>query len=144
MKILKFYIASLGGKKIIRQFVKFCLVGFLNTFVDFGVYLFFSRIVGLYFLSANILAVFVAMTSSFILNKYWTFQNHGQSIKMQYLKFFLVNIVYFFLNNLIVFSSVHYLLISDILAKVMAITVGLFWNFFANRYWTFNNANKAD
>lgn len=142
MKIIKSYLASWGQKEIIKQFVKFCLVGFLNTFVDFGVYLFFSRIVGLYFLYANIFAVFVAMTSSFILNKYWTFQNHGQSIKMQYLKFFLVNIVYFFLNNSIIYILVNQLRVFDLLAKIIAIGIGLIWNFFANRYWTFKVADK--
>jgi len=123
--------------EIFRQFTKFCLVGFLNTFVDFGVYLFFSRIVGLYFLYANFLAVFVAMTSSFILNKYWTFKNHDNNLKVQYLKFTLVNIVYFFLNNAIFFSAVHYLRLFDIWAKVLAIGIGLIWNFLANRYFTF-------
>jgi putative flippase GtrA len=124
-------------KEIYQQFFKFCLVGLGNTFVDFGAYLFFSRVGGLYFLYANILAILLAATSSFILNKYWTFKNFEKKIKTQYIKFAVVNVVYFFLNNAIVFVSVHYLGFYDLLAKVMAVGIGLFWNFTANRYWTF-------
>ncbi|MCX6745860.1 MAG: GtrA family protein [Candidatus Parcubacteria bacterium] len=123
--------------EIVRQFVKFCLVGVLNTLIDFGVYLFFSRWLGLYYLFANFISVIVAMTFSFFLNKYWTFQNSEKKIKSQYLKFALVNLVYFLLYNVIFFCLVNYLNVYDLGAKVAAIAIGLFWNFLANRYWTF-------
>lgn len=124
-------------QEIYRQFIKFCIVGTVNTIIDYALYLFFSRSLGVYFLYANLLSVSIAMTSSFIFNKYWTFRDQGKNIKTQYLKFLVVNIIYFILNNSIVFSLVKYLRIYDLIAKVIAIIVGLFWNFFANRYWTF-------
>jgi len=130
-------IAKLQQSVIFRQFVKFCLVGIINTAIDYLVYLGLTRGLDLYFLYANIIAILVAMTFSFIFNKYWTFRDYQKNIKKQYSKFFLVNLVYFLLNNMIVFSLVKYLLIFDLLAKVMAIFVGLIWNFTANRYWTF-------
>jgi putative flippase GtrA len=136
-------IKNLSKQEICRQFVKFCLVGMMNTAVDFSVYLFFSRVIGLYFLLANILAILAAMTVSFILNKYWTFANLEKKIKTQYLKFALVNLVYFFLNNSIVLCLVDYLNLYDLWAKVIAIIIGLFWNFFANRYWTFKNTTDC-
>lgn len=129
--------------EIIRQFVKFCLVGVLNTLIDFGVYLFFSRLIGLYFLLANFISVIVAMTFSFFLNKYWTFANREKKIKSQYLKFALVNLVYFLLYNLIFFSLVNYLHVYDLLAKVGAIIIGLFWNFLANKFWTFSTTTPS-
>jgi len=134
-------IKNLLKQEICRQFLKFCLVGVINTAVDFCVYLFFSRVMGLFFLYANILAILVAMTFSFVLNKYWTFQNLEKKIKSQYLKFFFVNVIYFFLNNSIFYAAVHYLGIFDLYAKMIAIGLGLFWNFLANRYWTFKQYN---
>lgn len=124
-------------KEIYRQFIKFCIVGTINTIIDYAFYLLFSRVVGIYFLYANLLSVALAMTSSFIFNKYWTFRDPSRNIKMQYFKFLLVNLVYFILNNSIVFSLVRYLKIYDLVAKIIAVIIGLFWNFFANRYWTF-------
>ncbi|MBD3360097.1 MAG: hypothetical protein GF365_05335 [Candidatus Buchananbacteria bacterium] len=124
-------------KEICRQFVKFCLVGLGNTALDYIFYLLFSRVLGVYFLYANLLSVGIAMTASFIFNKHWTFRDKAKNVKTQYLKFVGVNAVYFVLNNSIVFTLVQYLQIYDLLAKVIAIMVGLFWNFLANRYWTF-------
>lgn len=131
------FIKNIFQKEIFRQFIKFSLVGVINTIIDFSVYLFFSRLIGLYFLYANIIAILVAMTFSFIANKYWTFQNNEKKIKSQYVKFTLVNGVYFLLNNMIVFVLVEYLVFYDLGAKIIAVITGLIWNFLANRHWTF-------
>ncbi|MCX6744227.1 MAG: GtrA family protein [Candidatus Parcubacteria bacterium] len=120
-----------------RQFIKFCLVGLINTLIDFLVYLFLSRIIGLPFWGANLISVFIAMSSSFIFNKYWTFKNRDNNHKIQFIKFTLVNIVYFLLNNGIVFGLVHFAHIDDLAAKLVAVAVGMFWNFGANKLWTF-------
>lgn len=127
------------SNKILRQFIKFCLVGLVNTLIDYLVYLGLTRGLGLYFLYANIIAILVAMSFSFVFNKYWTFRNYHTDIKGQYIKFFLVNLVYFFLNNAVVYSLVVYLAVFDLIAKIAAIIVGLGWNFLANRYWTFKH-----
>lgn len=117
--------------------MRFCVVGIINTIIDYGVYLFFSRSIGFFYLYANILAILVAMTFSFFANKYWTFGNFENKLKSQYAKFFLIGIVYFILYNSILYLSVNNLHIYDLLAKVIAIVIGLFWNFIANKYWTF-------
>ena len=130
-------------QKIVRQFVKFCMVGVVNTIIDYAVYLFFSRLVGLYFLYANIIAILVAMTFSFVINKYWTFRNKENKLKSQYVKFALVNSVYFIINNSIFFALVNYFEVLDLWSKLVAIIIGTFWNFFANRYWTFNDKKTA-
>jgi putative flippase GtrA len=127
-------------KETFRQFIKFCLVGIFNTIIDYGVYLFFTRSLGLYFLYANILAILIAMTFSFFVNKYWTFKNFEKKIKSQYAKFFLIGIVYFFLYNIIFYLCVHNFKIYDLLAKIIAIAIGLSWNFVANKYWTFRKS----
>ncbi len=136
VKLLK----KISKKKIVRQLFKFCLIGICNTIIDYSIYLFFSRFVGLYFLYANIISISVAMTFSFFANKYWTFQNTDKRLKSQYLKFAAVNVVYFFLNNAILFLLVTFFGLFDLLAKVIAIMIGLSWNFFINRHWTFRNS----
>ncbi|MFC1598730.1 GtrA family protein [Patescibacteria group bacterium] len=123
--------------EIYKQFIKFCIIGAVNTIIDYAVYLLLNRVYGVYFLYANIIAITVAMSSSFIFNKYWTFRNNEKKIPIQSAKFVIVNVLYFFLNNSIVFALANYLAVYDILAKIVATIAGLFWNFFANRYWTF-------
>ena len=123
--------------KILRQFIKFCIVGIANTLLDYAVYLFFTRIFGFYFLYANIISTIAGMTSSFIFNKYWTFKNREKDFKKQYLKFVIVNVIYFFLYNGIFYCLVEIFGIYDLIAKIIAVFICIFWNFLANRYWTF-------
>ncbi len=125
--------------KILRQFIKFCLIGVVNTLIDYLVYFGLTRGLGVYFIYANIIAILVAMSFSFIFNKYWTFRNYHHDIKGQYIKFFAVNLVYFLLNNTVVYVLVTYLFVFDLIAKIVAIIIGLGWNFLANRYWTFKH-----
>jgi len=128
---MKWLIINLQRSEIFRQFIKFCLVGTFNTALDFAIYLFFTRVGHLYFLYANLISILVAMTSSFIFNKYWTFRDNDINLQKQYSKFVVVNVAYFIIYNSILFGLVHWLKIFDLLAKVCAVGVGLFWNFFA-------------
>jgi len=120
-----------------KQFIKFCLVGVLNTLIDFAIYYFLTRIIGIYFLAANFISVLAAMTFSFVFNKYWTFKNFDSQIKKQYLQFALVNLVYFLLNNSIVWLGVTVFGLGDLWSKLLATAIGLGWNFGANKLWTF-------
>lgn len=127
-----------------KQFIKFCLVGVFNTAFDFVIYYFLTRSMGLYFLLANAISVFLAMTVSFFINKKWTFRNNNPKIKKQYLKFALVNLVYFIINNGLIFIGVHYLGGHDLGVKIVVTIIGLSWNFLANKYWTFKEYNIED
>lgn len=122
----------------LKQFTKFCLVGFSNTAIDFLVYLFLTRLFLIYFVLANACSFLLAVTWSFVFNKYWTFRNGEKKIKKQYLQFLFINIFGLILNTLFLYVLVTYLNFYDILAKIIAVIIILFWNFFANRYWTFH------
>ena len=136
------FIYHLYNNHHLRQFSKFSIIGFFNTFLDYSVYVLFTRVFGLYFIAANIIAISVAMIYSFIFNKYWTFRNYDRQLRSQSIKFFMVNIVYFLLNNSIVYLLVEIFEVYDLLAKVGAIIISLFWNFFANKLWVFKPLKK--
>lgn len=126
------------GRPTLRQFIKFAVVGTINTVLDFGVYLGLTRWLHLHYLVANLLAFILAASSSFILNKYWTFRdNRLDGLTYQYIKFLTVSLVGAALTELTLFTLVHFLKTHDLLGKVMAIAVVTFWNFFANKHWTF-------
>ena len=58
------------------EFIKFSLVGMINTSVDFGVYIMLSRSIYLFsrhFLIAKALSFIAATVCSFLLNRRWTF-----------------------------------------------------------------------
>lgn len=126
-------------KPLIGQFVRFAIVGVINTGVDYVTYFLLTRLVD-YFdehkVYATSIAFILAATNSYFMNKIWTFRDKSRQVGEQYLKFFAVSLVGFGLNALIFYFLLR-LGLYDILAKVLTTGVVLFWNFLANKLWTF-------
>lgn len=127
-------------KKIILQFSKFAAVGIINTGLDFLIYASLTRIF-IFWESHKVLATsiafFIANLNSYILNKYWTFQNKEKKHHIQYTKFLSISLIGLGLTDLIFSLALHFNLY-DLLAKLTPIPLVLLWNFIANKYWTFH------
>jgi len=133
-----------NNRKEVTRFVKFGLVGALGAVLDFAVLNLAYRVGGLPLVAANSLSFSLAVLSNFTWNRLWTFpESRTRPIRSQLPQFALVNIVGLALNNLIL-MGLHALLSHVIgdpwdynLAKAVAIGIVLFWNFGANRLWTY-------
>ena len=150
-------------KKTGVQFIKFALVGILNTGVDWAV--FFLLTLAPYFdghqTFAKIISFTVAVINSFILNTIWTFRaetKEGLSGSSEeklkkgsefFIKFAVVSLIGLSLNT-IVFSLVKGYLptsfsggMSKLISLVFASGAAILWNFFANKYWTYKQADSS-
>ena len=59
------------------QFVKYCLVGVLNTLVTFGVIYICKSFLDLNLYVSNALGYIAGVANSFLCNKQWVFQSKG-------------------------------------------------------------------
>ena len=121
----------------LRQFVKFCLVGFSNVVVYFAIYLLLTRVVGWYFLAASIVSFLVAVTWSFYWNRRWTFRLAGGTPGDHYRKFVLTNIASGVMSNTALYVLVERFGWHDIAANVVIIGFTTFWNFSVTKFWAF-------
>lgn len=105
------------------QFWRFVIVGFINTFNYYILYLFFHNLLSLPYMAAHILSFLISMLGSFYLNSYFTYKTKPTLKK--FLQFPLTYIV-----NITVSSSALYILvklmgmnetISPLMASVLAI-----------------------
>jgi putative flippase GtrA len=126
------------------RFVKFAMVGAFGMVVDLTILNLLHRVVGLPLLVANSISFSTAVVSNFTWNRLWTFpESRKRPILGQLGQFALVNIIGLAINNLVLW--VVYQLIKPVipnpwdynLAKITAIGVVLFWNYFVNRAWTY-------
>lgn len=130
----------------IQRFARFAVVGILGTLIDIVLFLLLQGLVGLPTLVANTCSYSAGIVNNYLLNRAWTFRDsQNKAAVKQFVQFALVSLSALVLNNLIVLALEAPLgtLVGTpqwgvILAKVCATAIGLFWNFFANRYWTFN------
>lgn len=137
--------ALVSTNQELTRFVKFAMVGTLGALVDFGVLNLLVLVFGWDEKYANLVSVSCAIVSNFVWNRVWTFpESRDRSVHTQFGQFALVNLIGLGINEL-VFLTTDALIFSSLvahpldynLAKVVATIVVLFWNFGANRRWTY-------
>jgi len=130
-------------KEFVR-FLKFATVGVIGMVVDLTVLNVMHKVFGLPLLVANAISFTTAVISNFTWNRFWTFpESREHPIGPQLGQFALVNVAGLIINTLILWLAfkVTQHIVPDPwdynLAKVFAIGVVLFWNYFVNRAWTY-------
>lgn len=130
--------------KELARFLKFAAVGLLGMAVDLTILNVMHKAVGLPLLVSNSISFTTAVISNFTWNRLWTFpESRQRPIIPQLGQFALVNVIGLGINNLVLWA-VFQLTTQFVrdpwdynLAKVTAIGVVLFWNYFVNRLWTY-------
>ena len=132
----------------LTRFVRFLAVGALGTLLDFGL-LTILKMTGTPTLVANSLGFLAGLTSNYLWNSRWTFAGQTRAGWKQFLQFACVSLVGLMLNNAIVLALEGPLggLTGDpahgyLPAKVLATGMVVFWNYFANRFWTFKSGTQ--
>ena len=123
----------------IRQFIKFGVVGFASFLIDFGLYALFTRVFGVYYLTAKVSSFCIAAVNSYLLNRAWTFRSRDPDRLRQGLQFLVVASIGAALNVTIMYVLYGRLHLHDKLAFVIATGIVMFWNFLINRAWTFRH-----
>jgi putative flippase GtrA len=157
-------------RREITRFLKFSVVGVIGAVIDFGSFNLFANILGIVSVVASVLSFTAAVTSNFIWNRFWTYpDSRSKTIRQQALQFGIISIVGLIIRTpifaftegplgrlvgrLIKSSIVERLpdwvppeainpeILGGNLALALAVVIVLFWNFFANRFWTYSDAD---
>ena len=120
---------------------RFYTVGASGVVVNYFTSLLFAGwIPELWYLHANIFGIIFSMTTNFVLNKIWTFEDRNYSLKKslsQYLKFVSFSSFGALIQLGMVFSLVDEYNIVYPLALILAILTAAFSNFILNKKFTF-------
>jgi len=137
--------------QVIGQFLRFVVVGFINTAINFIVLNFLSYLTGIksgsniIFLAA--ISFSVATSNSYFMNKRWAFKdNSNYHTGRKFTRFLLVSLVGLAINSGIVyFITTFFHPIFNLSATpwlnvgiVIATGVSLIWNFIGYKLFVFN------
>ena len=146
----------LADRKERKRFIKFALVGTLGAIIDFVVMNLLSDWANLSLVLAGTLSFMVAVINNFTWNRFWTYpESRSRPLFNQLGMFFLVNLA----GVAIRIPTLHYLeppvlnfvettfhttyLTAEVYARNLtlaaAVAIVMLWNFFINRYWTYND-----
>jgi putative flippase GtrA len=141
------------------RFLRFAVVGVIGAIVDFGMMNLLTQKLAMSLVIAGTISFISAIISNFIWNRYWTYpESRSRPIAKQLAMFFAVNIAGMAIRLPIlhfaeppifsIFNGLHLNIPVDaeFLAKnfTLALAVGIvmLWNFFVNRYWTYNDVDQ--
>lgn len=149
----------ISNKKEFNRFIRFAVVGTIGAIIDLGIFNFLIQVFHFQALVAQAFSFTVAVISNFTWNRLWTYpDSRNKPISRQLTQFFVVSLIGLGIRTLI-FGKIEDLMVSlakDVLPSnffVTPTTVGhnlslavvivliLFWNFFVNRLWTYNDVS---
>ncbi len=118
--------------------MRFGLVGLVNSGIDFGLFVVLHNSVGLDPVIAHAIGFSCAAANSFVVNKLWTFEDRDWSrgAASGALKFFAVAI-----GGLLIGAALIWLLtppLPAIISKALAIALTFLWNYQLSRRFVFN------
>jgi putative flippase GtrA len=142
------------------RFFKFLTVGAIGALVDFGIMNLLSKFFNMTLTAAGTISFICAIISNFTWNRYWTYpDSRSRPLARQLIMFSIVNvaglairipILHFLEPPMQVLFERMKLTISltpEFLGKnftlMVAVGVVILWNFFVNRYWTYNDIDKV-
>ncbi len=138
------------------RFLKFMAVGAFGALVDFGIANLLAHFLNMPLVYAGSISFTCAVISNFIWNRYWTYpDSRSRQVHHQLAMFFLVNLVGIAIRipilkfgepplltlfqNLNLSSAVTPEFLARNLTLAIAVGIVMLWNFFVNRYWTYND-----
>jgi len=123
--------------KGLGQFIKFNVVGIMNTAVDFGVFMILNRYLGLIYAVSQVISYSCGMVNSYFLNKFWTFQKREGFTAIEVTKFILVNLCSLGVSLLVLYILQSKWSWEVLPSKVLATGFSVGVNFLGNKFWVF-------
>jgi putative flippase GtrA len=143
------------------RFLKFTVVGAIGAVIDFGIMNLLTHLFYMPLTEAGTISFLCAILSNFLWNRFWTYpDSRSRPIARQLIMFFIVNLaglairlpILKFLEppirQMFVQMALNIPLKAEFLGKnltlMIAVSVVMLWNFFVNRYWTYNDIDKVN
>jgi putative flippase GtrA len=135
-------------RNLVHELTKFGIVGVVNTVLDFGLANLLYLGLGWPSIGAKTTAVAVATTSSFFMNRHWTFRHRAHTgLRREYSLFFMLNGVGLLINNACILVVEQGFGKSDALwfnlAQLAGLALGMVFRFAAYKHFVFLSPERA-
>ncbi len=138
--------------------MRFAVVGVIGAVVDFGTFNILENFFNIAPVVASMVSFSAAIISNFLWNRFWTYpDSRSKPVTQQLIQFAIISVVgliirtplFAFMDHKLVdfaqvvnqpsLSTAQLETLAHNLALAIAVGVVMFWNFFINRFWTYND-----
>jgi putative flippase GtrA len=121
---------------LVKQFIKFSVVGIFNTLISLGIYYLLISI-GINYLLANGVGFIAGIINSYYWNNRYVFQKEENNNLKPFIKSFVSYSLTFLLSSSLLYFMVHFLFISTKIAPIITLFITVPVNFVLNKFWAF-------
>ncbi len=145
---------AIANKQERSRFLRFATVGTIGAVIDFGVFNLLTHLTSINAIAASVISFVCAVCSNFVWNRYWTYpDSRSKKVTHQFIQFIFISLtgllirtpLFAYLERIMInfFASSSLSLpftptfLGHNISLATVIIIVMFWNFFANRYWTY-------
>ncbi len=135
----------------VRKFIKFGMIGVLNTLVDVAVFAVALRALcsaagydsnaadlPLWLTAvAQAISFVTASLNSFFWNKRWTFEKKNRVTRQETVRFIVTNVGYYLVSLFLIRAVATLFHVPDKIAKIPATFCMILYNYLMNKFWVF-------
>ena len=119
------------------RFIKFGMVGVLNTLVNWIIF-FILNALGMYYILANIIAYILGTVNSYLWNTLWVFKYKDKASTETTIKFIILNLIGLGLNTGILYVLVDLCNLNKFIGLVITTAIVMIINYIVNKLWVFS------
>lgn len=120
--------------RLLKQIIRFGIVGFLCFFIDYGCLLALTELVGIDYLISSGISFTVSVVVNYLLSMRFVFEakQDGNKVK-EFIVFVIMSVVGLGLNQLVMWCSVEKLGIMYQISKIGATAIVMVYNFISRK-----------
>lgn len=117
-------------RKLVRQFLRFSIVGITAFTIDYGVMILLTELFGVPYLSSTTISFIVSVIFNYYASMHFVFaRKDDMSRKREFLVFVVLSFFGLLWNDLFMWITVEYLYMDYRIAKILVAAVVSVWNF---------------
>lgn len=128
--------------KLIKQILKFSIVGFIAFLIDFGLYTIISQVLQWHYIVAGTISFTVSVIFNYLASMKYVFKHkEGMSKTKEFIIFVILSIIGLFINNACLLLLIDLIVwpfyiskpILELGSKIVATAVVMIWNFVSRK-----------
>lgn len=129
----------------VKKLLRYLIAGSIGAATQVGFLYLFTDLIGFWYLTSAILAFFISITVSFILQKWWTFRHRDASAVPTQAGLYIVNaLINLGLNTFFLYILVDHIHLNHLIAQIITSAVVAVLSFFVYNHLIFHHGNPID
>lgn len=116
-------------EKLVKQILKFGVVGGGAFLIDYSILYLLTEFVGIHYLISSVISFIISLIFNYILSIYWVFDVTKKQTAKEILIFTILSVIGLGINQVIMYVGSDLLNVYYMLTKLVATFIVMVWNF---------------